>query len=173
MDYFYDISALLKKVKILILGSYIPQNFKLLEALKIFLIKKGFENTKLGRDIIEVPSGTIFDANLAYIYEKVKEAMLESDFNIFVFFSPIDQTKISYSNINESTSVELTSLVESTTDNKINSRLIIFFPNGYYSAMVQGLTISKKLFIFEYNNSYQIFMKAYTFVKQNFNLIKH
>lgn len=170
MDYFYDVSILQNKVKVLILGSYVPQNFKILEELKKSLIEKGFKKTQLGRDVIGVPPKTPYDAKLAYIFEKIKNSMLESDFNIFIFFSPIDSTKLSYSNLNESTSVELASLVESTTDSNLFRRIIVFFPKDYYSSMVRGLVFSRNLNVFEYHNCYQIYTKAYTFIKQNLDL---
>ena len=87
MATFINLRKSYEKIKILILGSYIPKNFEILNALKTKLIEKGFRNTFIANDLVKVPEEGIYREKMAVVLLAIKEEMFESDFNIFVFFS--------------------------------------------------------------------------------------
>ncbi len=53
MAFFADPSSFYKDLRILVLGSYHPENFPTVQGLKEALIEEGFLNAKIGSDILE------------------------------------------------------------------------------------------------------------------------
>lgn len=110
--------------------------------------EKGFKSTNLGKDLIDALNGS--KKEMDEIYKIISDLMLHSHFNIFIVFHIINSNLSRYKRENESTIVELTSLMSSNeSSNKIKTT-IVFFPESYPSSMLEGLIMNKKVNIFEY-----------------------
>ncbi|MBD3211674.1 MAG: hypothetical protein GF311_03625, partial [Candidatus Lokiarchaeota archaeon] len=157
MNEFFDLSSIYKSIKILLLGSYIPENLRVLEKIKNDLKSKGFENTYLGKDLRKNWDNS---KNISDIYVKIEKAIQEFDFNIFVLFHNISSPATRFKQENDSTIVELMSLICSGTYSEKRKRTLVFIPQGYISSMLKGVIESKRVNIFEYDNYQQIYKKC-------------
>ena len=146
---FIDISSVLSKQKIIVFGSYQPENIKILELLVQYLVDNGLKETFLAKDL-ENPFQSI--------YKKIKKLMKDYDFCIFVFFS----------NGNDSVALELTSFVLSDLFEKKSSRIMVYLPYGYDYSMVKDFISEFNLNVFEYQNEFQIVSHCFNFIKRNF-----
>jgi hypothetical protein len=173
MSIFRTRETLFSIVKILILGSYLNQNLIILNDLKKYLRERGFHKTYLAKDLIKgsLISSLSSRAKSRSIYNQIKELMLRFDFNIFILFSNRNRKNERileiYNRENESTIIELSSLVNSEIFEEKTKRTLVFLPKGYNPTMVEGFISQKKLNIFEYENEYEIFQKTFVFIKQN------
>ncbi len=146
-----------RKIRILLLGSFYPRHFLVLNELKASLISKGFKSTNIASDLVEIPSDMTSDEKNAHILLKIKDLMIESDFNIFIFFSE---------GKNESTIVELTVLVESDYLREKLLKILIFFPRHYSSTMLEGLISLKKLKVYYYETESEIHQISFRYLKR-------
>jgi len=160
MSRFIDVSKYFNRYKILILGSYHPNNIQALLDLKGWLIERGFTRTYLARDIIKEEFDYDNKDILANFYSKIESEMINSDFNIFIFFREPNRE-------NESTIVELSSLVHSEQFSKKIDKTLVLFPSNFSSSMLEGFVTSNKLNIFIYEDEIYIFPKCFAFIKQN------
>ena len=142
------------------MGSYHPSNIQVLLDLKERLIEKGFTRTYLAKDVIEEELDYENKDKLAKFYSIIKFEMFKSDFNIFIFFGEPNKE-------NESTIIELSSLVNSEQFSKKINKTLLLFPSNFSSSMLEGFARSEKLNIFIYEDETQIFLKCFVFIKQN------
>ncbi len=166
MNNFIDISQIFKEIKILILGSYLPKNLKILEGLKQFLRRKGFENTYLGKDLKESDL-SVSIKNKSNLYKRIESAIREFDFNLFIFFHNINSNKIKYKKENESTIIELSSLLHFEDYKNKENRTLVLLPKDYNSTMLLELIEEKRVNVFNYENLQQIYPRCFIFIKQN------
>lgn len=157
----------LKKIKILLLGSYQMPHFNLLERLKQFLKNNNLENTFLARDLVETPEEEDTFENLGFIEQKIEEIMKRFDFNIFLLYDERISEKTTY-HTNESTITELTSLIHSNEFQNNMKQVLVCYPTHYYSSMLFGKIYSKKVNVFEYENEIQLFRNVFIYIKQNY-----
>ena len=157
MPLFVDISKLISKVKILVYGSYHPDNLPILVNLVSFLKEKGFINTFLAKELIKIPQELKSENKNAFIYNEIKKKMLETDFNIFILFY----------NKNDSVIVELSSLVDSENFEEKYEKTLVNLPFDYDYTIVKGLISEYKLNIFRYNNEFELEQFCFSFIKRN------
>jgi len=171
MTIFRRRESLSSNIKILLLGSYLVRNLIVLENLKNYLRERGFLKTYIAKDLIEESIISSLSSRAKSIYNKIEELMVKFDFNIFILFSNRNRKNErfleTYNRENESTIIELSSLVNSEVFEEKTKRTLVFLPKGYNPTMVKGFISQKKLNIFEYENEHQIFQKTFVFVRQN------
>ena len=102
----FDIDSFLETTKILIFGSYHPNNKPILDKLIEFLKRRGFINTSLAAIPIKDFNESSYEKKMGEVLSRIEKKMINAHFNIFIFFSEK----------NESTIVELTCLVKYTTE---------------------------------------------------------
>ncbi len=141
----------------MILGSYNNENEQILIKLKCFLKGKGFKNTQLAKHPFEKTNGLSYEEKMCIALNKIEKKMLEADFNIFVFF-PSE---------NDSTLVELTSLVKSAQFSDKKEKTLVILHKNYNASMLMGLIGQNKIIVFRYNNEYMIYQYSYGFIKRN------
>ena len=147
-----------KKYKILILGSYHPQNYLYLNELCTFLKKKGFLNTFLARELVKTKHISEFDHNIPkmeFIFTEIEKLMNKADFLLFVFFE----------DYNESVIVELTSVLK--TKNFKDNQTVALIPNNYNISMLEGLISQQKLNVFRYYSFSEILEYSKNFILRN------
>ena len=164
---FVDAESILSKIKVIILGSYIPENFKVLIELKNFLINQGFQNTFIGRDLVSIDGNLNYRDKMAKFLFDIKNQMLKADFNLFVFFHNIDNEDNRFKKENESIIVELMALVETPKYSEKENKTLVYFPYNYSSSMLEAIITQKKINIYEYQNTQQILQKSLSFIKYN------
>jgi len=157
MSFFLDISAILEKTKIILLGSYSNGPFRVLECLKTYLIRKKFINTSIAADFITIVNEKPYEEKMGKLLDDIIKGMKIADFCVFIFFE---------NEKNDSVIVELASLIQSSTisaDNKI----LAILPRYYHSSMLTGLISNKKLNIFRYDYIIDIFPYCFSYLKRN------
>lgn len=156
-NFFKDLNSYCKKTKILILGSYHPDNLPTVEQFKSFLIKEGFENTKLATELIKIPVGIEYDKKMNKILSQIENEMNNAEFNIFVFF--IKE--------NESTVQELNCFINNPNFLEKHKKTLVLFPKRQFSSMVSGFIRRKKLYIFKYENEFEFYQYTCSFIRRN------
>ena len=166
MEPFVDLKEYYKKFKILILGSYIPKNFEILTKLKNNLINRGFLLTNLANDLVRIPSDGSYVEKMAIVLSLIKEEMYSSDFNVFIFFTNQEEDRELFKSENESTIVELMTLLESKYYEQKKNKILAILPMNFSSSMLEGQISLKELNVFEYENEVQIYQSCLTFISQ-------
>ncbi len=160
MSFFRDNSKYYKDLNILILGSYDPQYFHIVQEMKQVLIKEGFSNAEIGSDIPEENFLEKSELGLEYIqktYLKINRAMKQVHFNLFLFFD----TK------NESTQTELMSLIQDNYLKENSEKVLVFFPANLYATILEGFVSFNKLNVFRYQSEVEIYQKSINYLRQN------
>lgn len=147
----------LKPLKILIFGSYHKNYESILVKLVCYLRRKGFKKTGLAKHPFKNTIGLSYEEKMSLAFSKIEKKMLNADFNIFIFFP----------NENDSTLVELTSLVKSSRFSDKKNKTLVILPKNYNASMLIGLIGQNKINIFRYSNEYMIFQYCYVFIKRN------
>ena len=145
-----------KKAQILILGSYFPNKIDFLNEIQIGLIKQGFTNTYLAKDLINPPK----DANIKtnrYFYSRVEDLMLNFDYNIFILFE----------NNNDSVLIELATFLKSPKYSVKKDKCIVIFPNNYNISMLLGILEQQEVKIFRYCDRFEILEYCKRFILLN------
>ncbi|MHA1793042.1 MAG: hypothetical protein ACTSVI_10390 [Promethearchaeota archaeon] len=157
MNYFTNISTKFKDVSILILGSYRPDNIEILQNLRNFLKKKGFENARLANDVEKNIQGDSYGEKMGAILAKIVDIMLMSEFNIFVIFDEA----------NDSTLIELGEFVSSNEFLNKKSKTLVFLPRHYDKSMLVGYIHNKKINVHQYDFGSDILQFCLTFITNN------
>jgi len=144
-------------LRILVFGSYHKDNEPTLLKLINYLRKKGFKKTTFAKHLFKDIEGLSYEEKMGIALNKIEKKMLKTDFNIFVFFSIA----------NDSTIVELTSLVKSVHFSEKKSKTLVILPREYNASMLVGLIGQNRLNIFRYNNKNMIYQYCYSFIKRN------
>ncbi len=157
MSTFFNPLALFKVRKVIVFGSYHPNNKPTLDYLVNYLKERGFQNTKLAIDIINVHNSKKTAELEAYILSEIEKLMQEVDYNIFVFF-PSE---------NNSTLIELTSLIKSPAFEMKREKTLVCLERNYNVSMLTGLIQKGKIYTFFYDNIIELCQRAFIFLKQN------
>lgn len=159
MPEFKSLSINQIQTKVLVLGSYHPDNKPVVDGLVKFLREKGFVNTFLANEVIHEPSEDLLkekDRN-AYIYTEMVKLMRNSDFNIFVLFLEKNNSVIA----------ELSSLIHSQYFEEKSNKLIVYIPYNYNYTVSRGLISEKKLNVYIYNDENEIYQHCLVFIHRN------
>jgi hypothetical protein len=124
-----------------------------LDELVDIIREKGFENTNLVEELIEIPK----NQKSGFLLTEIEKEMHDSDFNIFILFPKENNSVI----------VELTSFVKSKDFEKKQDRFLLCLPYDYNASMVIDLIGQKKLNVFYYNEAVEIQQKCFVFIKSN------
>ncbi len=157
MSIFLDISRILEKTKIILLGSYSNGPFRVLECLKTYLLRKRFINTSIAADFITIVNEKPYEEKMGKLLEDIIKGMKSADFCVFIFFE---------NEQNDSVIVELASLIHSSTISD-NNKILAILPRHYHSSMLTGLISNKKLNIFRYDYITDIFPYCFSYLKRN------
>jgi len=132
--------------KILILGSYHPDYYQLLEDLVQYLRQSQFSKVFLAKDLIDF-SNLGIKSKLDYIYSSIEGLMEEFDYNIFILFD----------SKNDSVIAELTTFVKSKSFNEKRDKSIILLPKNYNFTIVLGLLDQNEVRVYRYFEITEIF----------------
>lgn len=157
MNLFTNPKDIFKNYRIVIFGSYHPNNKPVLDRLVNYLKQRGFQQSKLAIDLIKIPDKLEDVAYEAYILSEIEKIMHEVDYNLFIFFP----------NDNNSTLIELTSLIKSLEFPTLRERTLVIINRNYNVSMLKGLLEKDKVYTFFYDNEIEICQKSYVFIKQN------
>ncbi len=157
MNIFTNPKDLFKNRRIVIFGSYHPNNKPVLDRLVTYLRQRGFQQTKLAIDIIKIPEKIEEETYEASILSEIEEIMHTVDFNLFILFP----------NNNNSTLIELTSLIKSLEFPVLREKTLVIINRNYNVSMLKGLLEKDKVYTFFYDNEVEICQKSYVFIKQN------
>ncbi len=157
MNLFTNPKDIFKNYRIVIFGSYHPDNKPVLDRLVNYLKQRGFQQSKLAVDIIKIPDKLEDVAYEVYILSEIEKIMHEVDYNLFIFFP----------NDNNSTLIELTSLIKSLEFSTLRERTLVIINRNYNVSMLKGLLKKDKVYTFFYDNEIEICQKSYVFIKQN------
>lgn len=157
MNLFTNLKDIFKNYRIVIFGSYHPNNKPVLDRLVNYLKQRGFQQSKLAIDLIKIPDKLEDVAYEAYILSEIEKIMHEVDYNLFIFFP----------NDNNSTLIELTSLIKSLEFPTLRERTLVIINRNYNVSMLKGLLEKDKVYTFFYDNEIEICQKSYVFIKQN------
>ncbi len=158
MTVFIDLSAIYRKLNILILGSYSPENKPVLDNLAIFLRERGFPHANLANELINEPKNVSEGLKNINNLSQIEELMKKSDFNIFILFPEK----------NDSTIVELTKFVGFSEYDKKREKTLLLLPNDYDASMVIDLIGQKTINCHRYiDNIAEIQQRCLVFIKTN------
>jgi hypothetical protein len=171
------VTTVLRQLKILLLGSYHPLNFPILQRLQIYLIEHGITQVQFGFDIPNSDERVNSDNinNKERIYLKIYDVLHNDtfDFYLFVFFgnrTTAHGDQLENIKENESTIIELKDLMGGKILNTHFNRVLAFFPTDYDSTLLEGNVGRWRLNTYYYNSEEEIHLRAYSFILHNASL---
>ncbi|MHA1650141.1 MAG: hypothetical protein ACTSYB_08100 [Candidatus Helarchaeota archaeon] len=151
-----------KEVKVLILGSYSPKNYLILQRLKQHLIDQNFKNIFIANDIVKIPEHGSYEEKMASVLSEIEKLMQKFDFNIFILFEES----------NNSTITELGTFIHKNYFKEKKETTLVVLPRNYNISMVVGLLFHERIKIFRYDCDFDIYEYCTRFIIQNSIYVK-
>ena len=156
MTFFRDISHILRKQNIFLLGSYNPNNIENLRIIKIGLIENGIINTYLALDKENLLSTEELKNEIKFL-RKVRNLLKSSDFNIFILFQEGNDSVIG----------ELGEYIKQGAFKSKLDRTLICLPRYYSPTIILGIIGEYELPTFEYDDIDDIIQYSINYIKRN------